>query len=209
MRTAPQSIVQQHTAFIASKIPTGNRSLTLRAGPPSLWPYCHTGPQSITEWRSHTQHNTWRYLKYLHSSWYAFHSHTHTWRPMTLGRTCHMQGMYLLPQSPWPVFLYSHTSAAALDQDKERGHIILGKADGTSLSSYWRGHTAESHSDHGEGKWQSYSPDREVLKATGSQPPAAKGYVLWYSCTINKDFKGLSWGQAHEAKQCLLWNHSK
>lgn len=33
--------------------------------------------------------------------------------------------------------------------------------------------------------------------------------VLQYSCIINKDLKGLSWGWAHEAKRRLLQNHSK
>lgn len=44
-------------------------------------------------------------------------------------------GMYLLPQPPCPVFSNSHTSAVALDQDKERGHAILVRADRTNLGS--------------------------------------------------------------------------
>lgn len=43
--------------------------------------------------------------------------------------------MCLLAQPPCPVF-YGHTSAATLDQNKERGHIVPGMVHGSSLGSY-------------------------------------------------------------------------
>ena len=58
------------------------------------------------------------------------HMETHDIRPYMLSAD-----MYLLPQPPCPVFFYSHTSSVALAQDKERGHLVLGRADGTNLGS--------------------------------------------------------------------------